>query len=304
MRLREAGVAGALVGGGELDLMAERAQDAGLEFHRWIWTLNRSGDAWVQRHHPEWFTVSRRGDSSLDSPPYVGYYQWLCPTRESVREYLRDEVEAIARHPGVDGVHLDYVRHCDVILPVGLWSKYDLVQDREYPEFDFCYCEACREAFIAQSGTDPLALPDPPADLAWREFRWNSVTGLVRVLANAARAQGCALSAAVFPTPTIARRLVRQAWELWPLDAAFPMLYHAFYDEPLSWIGTATREGVGALPTGTPLYSGLYLPSLSPMELADAIREAREAGAAGVSVFEMDGLSDGHLEYFRNAMEA
>jgi hypothetical protein len=40
------------------------------------------------------------------------------------------------------------------------------------------------------------------------------------------------------------------------------------------------------------------------MELADAIREAREAGAAGVSVFEMDGLSDGHLEYFRNAMEA
>jgi uncharacterized lipoprotein YddW (UPF0748 family) len=212
-----------------------------------------------------------------------------------VRDYLEGLVAAVARDPAVDGVHFDYLRHCDVILPVALWSKYGLVQDREYPEFDFCYCAACREAFTRQTGADPLGLPDPTADAAWRRFRWDGVTGLVHRLAAAVRAAGKPVTAAVFPTPAIARRLVRQAWDEWPLDAVFPMAYHGFYHEPVSWIGDAVREGVAALPATTPLYAGLYLPDLAPDDLAAAARFATEAGAAGISVFEMDGLSDEHL---------
>jgi len=303
-RLRENGIDGVLVGGGDSNVLAEAARGEGLEFHRWIWTLNRNGDTWVKDNHPEWFTVSRNGDSTLEKPPYVGYYKWLCPTRQPVRDYLRGKVDEIARQPGIDGVHLDYVRHSDVILPVGLWSKYNLVQDQEYPEFDFCYCDVCREAFAALSGLDPLELSDPTQDQDWREFRWDSVTGLVRDLADAARANHKHISAAVFPTPTIARELVRQAWEQWPLDAVFPMLYHGFYEESIQWIGTASREGVDALPSHTPLYSGLYLPSLSPEELGEAVRVARGGGAAGVALFEMGGLSDDHLVQIREAMEA
>jgi uncharacterized lipoprotein YddW (UPF0748 family) len=294
-RLREAGFHGVLVGGGETSTLAEAAHREGLEFHRWIWALNRSGDAWAKEKHPEWYTVSRKGESSLQVPPYVGYYQWVCPTRPGVRDYLRGIVDGLAAQPEVDGVHLDYIRHADVILPVGLWQKYDLVQDKEYPEFDFCYCDVCRSAFKDISGVDPLELPDPTADAAWREFRWNSVTGLVRVLAEAVHAKGKPISAAVFPTPSLARRLVRQAWDDWPLDAFFPMLYHNFYEKGLGWIGEATRTGVAALPADTPLYAGLYLPSLSPDELADAIEIARAGGAAGVSLFELGGLTDDHL---------
>ncbi len=294
-RLRAGGISGVLVSGGDADILAHAAHREGLEFHRWIWTLNRSGDAWVKAHHPEWFTVSRSGDSTLDRPPYVGYYQWLCPTREPVREYLRDKVAEIAQENGVDGVHLDYVRHSDVILPIGLWPKYDLIQDREYPEFDFCYCEVCRAVFAAQTGKDPLELPDPTLDAEWRAFRWESVTGLVRVLADVAHAHDVQISAAVFPTPSLARQLVRQAWDQWPLDSVFPMLYHTFYNEEVEWIGTATREGIEALPGRTPLFSGLYLPSLPPEALGRAVQVAREAGAAGVSLFEMDGLSERHL---------
>jgi uncharacterized lipoprotein YddW (UPF0748 family) len=228
-------------------------------------------------------------------PPYVPYYQWLCPSRPSVRDYLRAEVDRLAAHPGVDGVHLDYIRHPDVILPVALWPRYNLVQDREYPEFDFCYCEVCRQGFRARSGTDPLDLPDPTADQAWREFRWNSVTGVVRTLSEAVHGRGKRITAAVFPTPAIARKLVRQAWEQWPLDAVFPMIYHSFYLEPVDWIGSATREGVAALGPGEPLCTGLYLPDLKPDELGRAVRLARDAGAGGVSLFEMGGLSDAHL---------
>ncbi len=183
-RLADAGITGVLVGGGDLDTLTAAAHEAGLSFHAWTWMLNRSGDAKVKVEHPEWFDVSRNGDSSLTHPPYVGYYQWLCPTRPAVRDYLGAIVDQVAAHPGVDGVHLDYIRHPDVILPRGLWSKYHLVQDHEMPEYDFCYCQVCRDTFTAQYGTDPLELPAPPADQAWRQFRYDSVTDLVKGLAR------------------------------------------------------------------------------------------------------------------------
>ena len=294
-RVRRAGIVGVHVGGGDLGRLSEAARAEGLTFSRWMWTLNRSGDAWVKANHPDWFTISRLGESSLTRPPYVGYYNWLCPTRPEVRAYLALEVAKLAADPAVDQVHLDYVRHCDVILPVGLWDKYGLVQDHELPQFDFCYCEACRAAFRRQSGVDPLNVGNPETDADWRRFRWNSVTGLVEDLARAVHGAGKPITAAVFPTPALARQLVRQAWDEWPLDAVFPMTYHRFYKEGIAWIGEAVREGTASLPAARPLYAGLYLPDLPPEELGRAVRTAMDAGAAGVSLFEMDGLAEAHL---------
>lgn len=97
--LREEGFTGVLVGGGDTEILARAAHENGLEFHRWVWTLNRNGDAWVRENHPEWFTVSRKLESSLEKPPYVGYYRWLCPTKKGVREYLRESILDIARDP-------------------------------------------------------------------------------------------------------------------------------------------------------------------------------------------------------------
>ena len=310
-RLREAGFDSVLVGGGDIELVSGAAHAEGLRYHRWFWTMNRNGDAWAQQNHPEWFTISRNLDSSLDRPPYVGYYKWVCPSRASVREYLSARVGELAANPAVDGVHLDYVRHCDVILPRGLWETYDLVQDTELPEFDFCYCDVCRGRFAALDGRDPLEIPDPPADEAWRRFRWDSVTEAVRDLAAAVHDRGKPITTAVFPTPTIARALVRQAWDEWPLDRFFPMLYHSFYLEDIAWIGDGVREGVGALAgghvangplPGTPLNAGLYLPALDPAQLGEAVAVARDAGAAGVSTFEMHGLTDEHLAALRGAL--
>ncbi len=299
-RIRAAGVEGVLIGGGEVDVLAEATRAEGLTFHRWVWTLNRNGDEWAKENHPEWFTVSRNGESTLEHPPYVGYYKWFCPTREPVRAYVAEEFGQIAAGP-VDAVHLDYVRHSDVILPRGLWEKYDLIQDQEYPEFDFCYCEVCREEFARLDGRDPVELEDPQSDEAWRRFRWDSVTGLVQRVAEAVHGRDTLLSAAVFPTPTIARRLVRQAWDEWPVDMVFPMLYNTFYEEGIPWIGAGVQEGMAAL-GGRPLYAGLYLPEMTPGDLTEAVVTARDAGASGVSFFEMEGLTDAHLGALRTAL--
>jgi hypothetical protein len=103
------------------------------------------------------------------------------------------------------------------------------------------------------------------------------------------------ITAAVFATPTLARQFVRQAWDTWPVDAVFPMLYHNFYQEDVDWIGRGTREGVVALKGRVPLYSGLFLPRLDPSELSRAVALSREAGASGVALFSLNSLTDARL---------
>jgi uncharacterized lipoprotein YddW (UPF0748 family) len=295
-RLRGAGFKGILVGGAFDPAMADAAHSADIEYHRWLWILNRAGDTWARANHPEWFTVSRNGDSTLDVPPYVNYYRWVCPSRAPVREYLRNVIDEAAAQPGLDGIHLDYIRYCDVILPRGLWERYDLVQDRELPEFDFCYCEECREQFGRLSGRDPLELDDPPSDPDWARFRWDSVTRVVTDLSKVTHARGLTISAAVFATPALARKLVRQAWDEWPVDRLFPMLYHPAYDQDIPWIGRSVEEGIRALQgTNRELNAGLYLPALAPEELAEAIRLSRAAGSAGFSLFDINPMTDDHI---------
>ena len=96
---------------------------------------------------------------------------------------------------------------------------------------------------------------------------------------------GKVLTAAVFPSPTIARRLVRQDWPSWNLDAFHPMMYHKYYNGDADWIGEVTREGVTALAGKAGLYSGLFVKWLPPEELDRAVRVAVQNGADGVTLF-------------------
>lgn len=296
-RWRDAGIDAILPNTGDPEVLHNIipvASEAGLEVHAWIFTMMRGG---MQEEHPEWYAVNRHGESTADKPPYVEYYRFLCPNREPVQRHIADHVAQLGGVDGLAGIHLDYVRFPDVILPRALWSTYGLVQDRELPQFDYCYCDVCRDMFARQSGVDPLddeAMPDPSTSVEWARFRHESITAVVNRLAEVARAAGKRITAAVFPTPTIARALVRQDWPRWSLDALLPMLYNGFYQEPVTWIEPSTREGVEALAGRCPLYAGLYVPDLAPTALATAARSALAGGAAGISVFEAQALTDEH----------
>ncbi len=261
------------------------AKEAGLETHRWMWTMNR-GEEFLLKNHPDWYAVSRNGKSCAVSPPYVGYYRWLCPTKTEVQAYLKDQVEQILQKDYVDGIHLDYVRFCDVILPVNLWKNYGIVQTRELPDYDFCYCETCRSKFSEEYGIDLLKIEYPDQSLSWRKFRYDRITNIVSQLAEVAHRHHKKITAAVFPTPEVARRIVRQDWTNWDLDGVCPMIYHGFYKEPVSWIGDAVEEGIHFLCGRFPLYAGVYLPDFeSGEELASGIETALQHGASGISLF-------------------
>ncbi|WP_343305507.1 Tat pathway signal protein [Chitinophaga niabensis] len=262
------------------------AKEVGIAAHRWFWTMNR-GDKDLLANHPEWYSQNRKGESCATHPPYVGYYRFLCPNKEGVVEHLKKQAEEILSKDYVDGLHLDYIRFVDVILPVNLWENYKIDQSKELPEYDFCYCETCRSKYKSAYGLDPLEIEHPDQSPSWRKFRYDSISNVVRNMSAVARQHKKPITAAVFPTPEIAKRIVRQDWVNWPLDAVCPMIYHGFYRESVKWIGDAVSEGVKALRGSFPLYAGLYLPDFKgdDEQVRQGIKLALENGAAGVSVF-------------------
>jgi uncharacterized lipoprotein YddW (UPF0748 family) len=300
--MRAAGIDAILIGGGA-DFYRKAvpvARDEGLELHAWIFTMMRGENV---KTHPEWYAVSRDGVSTAEKPPYVDYYRFMCPSREEVRRYLAAYVRELAGIDGLASVHLDYIRYPDVILPVALWPKYNLVQDQEYPQFDFCYCSVCRDHFRRRAGADPMELPDPPAHREWLQYRYDSITEVVGLLADEVHAQKKLVTAAVFPTPSIARALVRQDWVRWKVDAVLPMIYHAFYKEDIGWIERAAREGVEALRGRIPLYAGLYVPDLPPVDLGRAVERGLAGGAQGISLFQGNTLTPAHWKEFSAAVK-
>ena len=261
------------------------AKEQGLEAHRWIWTTNR-GEKTLLDNHPEWYAINRKGESCSDKPPYVGYYRWLCPSREEVQQYIINDMKEQLNKDYIDGIHLDYVRFCDVVLPVNLWEKYDIVQIQELPEYDYCYCDVCKAKFKEWTGTDLDSIEYPDASLSWRLFRYNAITDLVNRISLEAKAKKKPITAAVFPTPEVARRNVRQDWINWNMDGIFPMIYHGFYKENVRWIGDAVAEGVRGIDGRFPLYAGIFLPDFAnDKEVEAGMRYALENGASGISIF-------------------
>lgn len=282
---REAGISGLCISSAGIERTLPAAIELGFEVQAWTWMLC-CPDRAVTEAHPNWYMINRKGESCLEKPAYVAYYRWLCPNKPEVRDFLLDRVLGIAGYQGVSAIQFDYMRYPDVILPVGLQPQYGLVQDGEMPEFDYCYCPDCRRLFKEREGLDPLSLPDPSLNKAWRAFREQSITDLVSFLAGELHARGKRVSAAVFPTPDIARGLVRQDWTRWDLDDIFPMAYYAHYNKKASWVGTATaavREALSG--RGTKVYTGILLNGAPKGELETAVRAAFDHGADGMAIF-------------------
>jgi uncharacterized lipoprotein YddW (UPF0748 family) len=104
------------------------------------------------------------------------------------------------------------------------------------------------------------------------------------------------ISAAVFATPALAKKYVRQNWSNWDLDAVFPMIYHNYYDQELTWIAKATKEGKMTLADRVALYSGVFIPSIPAEDLRSVVKGVREGGANGISFFSWKAITPAHWQ--------
>ncbi len=274
------------------------AKHVGLEFHTWIPTMVQNTNPKLK---PEWYAINRNGESAFDKPAYVSHYQFLCPNKAGTYNFLEDLYGRIADVEEVDGIHLDYIRFPDVILARGLWEKYGLTMDVEHPQFDYCYCDDCTNGFKAKSGIDIKTVEDPTQVEAWKQYRYDLITSIVNRLAAMVHSKNKVINAAVFPGPNSeAKKLVRQEWDKWNLDAFYPMNYNDFYLKDTKWIGEVTREAVTTIKNRKPVFSGLFIcpnpdnkanekdpenHGLLPEEFESAVRESMANGAKGICLF-------------------
>lgn len=270
----------------------------GLGVQSWMWMLN-CNDSAILKQHPDWYNVNRRGEPSNRKPQYVKYYKWLCPNNPEVAEYLETRINTAASVKGLQGLHFDYFRYPDVILPVALQPQYKIRQEYEYPQYDYCYCRYCKKAFLDEYGIDIDTVAEPPLCEAWREFRQKSLTRLITRLQPLVAGKNLKITAAVFPSPEIARNLVRQNWPAWPVDGFMPMTYPGFYSEGVGWIGKCITEGRREVKDRVPVYAGLFIPDLKPDQMVEAIKSAMLNGASGVVIFDYNSMTDKHWEYYK-----
>ena len=288
-KLDDAGIKGLLFGGDTamLNKVIPIANQYDIQVHAWFWTMNRNDT------QPEWLSVNQLGKSLKDEKAYVNYYKFMCPAIPEVRFFIKQKISELYSVKGLVGIHMDYIRYVDVILPIGLQPKYGLVQDHIMPEFDYGYHPYLRNLYIETHNIDPINIDDPSNDEPWIQFRLNELNKTVINIRDYVRENNLEITAAVFPTPKLSADMVRQDWKNWNLDCYFPMVYHNFYNEPISWIQNVMEEDREIIGNKSKIFCGLYLPALqNDKDLTEAINSAITGGADGISLFSYGNLND------------
>jgi len=306
-RMREA------AGGADpLRQLVAAAHARGLRVHAWVNVLslasNRTAPALAALGSGA-VQVDRRGRSVLDYPqlelpapertllrmgtPAV----WLDPGAPGVAELAaRTYAELVTRYPELDGLHLDYIRHPDV-LPFSPGARFGV-------GLDFGYGAASRARFERETGLAAPFRDDLRNANAWDDWRRASVTATVRGVADAARAArpGLLVSAAVWAYPERSYLSLFQDWPGWLddglLDFAVPMVYTR--DDRL--LGYELRSYAGL--DSRRIWSGLgaWLFASEPARAAAQLEAARSAGLGGAALFSWDAIADAPA--LRAALEA
>lgn len=293
-----------------LELLIARAHAAGLRVHAWVnvLSLSQNRDAPILRDlGRDAVLVDRRGRSLLDYPQYEvpapdgEWYRmgtrgiYLDPAAPGVGDRLVATFsELIARYPGLDGLHLDYIRQPDV-LPFVPGSRFGV-------GLDFGYGEASQQRFRRETGlrgpfANPAA-PDPKRlvnSTAWDDWRRQTVSDLVASIGTAARAirPDLVLSAAVIAYVDRAYLSLSQDWLGWledgRIDWAVPMAY-TLDDRLLRY----QLERYAGQPYSDRVVAGLgvWLFANDPARARQQIEIARAAGLQADALFSYDSIVD------------
>ena len=140
--------------------------------------------------------------------------------------------------------------------------------------------------FKAAYGYDPKEQEDPSQDEKWLQFRCDQITEVANMIADVVHSYGKKMAASPFPTPKMASKMVRQDWGKWNLDIVFPMVYHNFYTEDISFISDCMIEDVRDKNPKTTLYCGLMVAD----DIENAMDAALNHGAEGISIFTVSAL--------------
>lgn len=206
-----------------LAALIRAAHKKSIRVHAWVnallvWSLKDPPDS--LRHvvytHPEWFISNVNKKSILD----YTYQEWndsnleglyLDPAHQEVQTHLASICAEIAAHYPVASIHLDFIRY-----PGAFWGL---------PEYDRAALFAGNRMTL--QWMDLTRYPQLPLEQRWRawqfwklnEHRENILFETMNQVRHATKTsamdQRCALTAAVFANPGIARYQFGQNWMNW-----------------------------------------------------------------------------------------
>ncbi len=267
--------------------LVKEAKKHAMKVYPWIVSLNFPHKEYASKNK-NLYVVNKLGISCVDDPPYVERYKWLCPSNEENKERLANIFLEVAQKFDADGLHFDYIRLPDVILPSGIRGKYEGVPQEEeiLPRFDFCYCDVCRSKFKKDFGMDPVNFDYiEPGYGRWFKWRVDRITEVVGYVYGEVKKYDSSLevSAAVFATPELSYRYVFQDWPNWGIDLYNPMIYHKYYLQDHRWIGKAVREGaLKAVDVSAGVSIGFFE---RKEDMIEAFQLAKNNGAVGITLF-------------------
>ena len=193
--------------------------------------------------------------------------------------------ELLRRYPGLDGLHLDYIRYPDV-LPYAPGTRFGV-------GLSFGYGTETRARFHTETGlVAPFGEVRENADRVdrWRREKLSALVARVAERARAAR-PGVELSAAVYPDANRAYLGLFQDWRGWleagSLDVAVPMLYST--DDRLFRYQVDEMAG---LPFASRLWVGLgsWLFERNPARAVEQTRMIESHPLRGVAFFSWDSI--------------
>jgi uncharacterized lipoprotein YddW (UPF0748 family) len=284
-----------------LAVLIDRAHASGMRVHAWVNVLSLSKNAEapiVKELGAGAVLVDQWGRSLLDYPeqdvpePERKSYRigtpaiYLDAAAPGVAERIAATYEELLRkYPGLDGLHLDYIRYPDV-LPYAPGTRFGV-------GLSFGYGTATRARFTAETGlAAPFADDRTNADRfdAWRREKLSALVARIAERARAAR-PGVQLSAAVYPDANRAYLGLFQDWRGWleagSLDVAVPMLYST--DERLFRYQVDEMAG---LPYADRLWVGLgsWLFEREPARAVEQTQRIAAHAPLGVAFFSWDSI--------------
>jgi uncharacterized lipoprotein YddW (UPF0748 family) len=290
-------------GADPLALLLREAHAAGLRVHAWVnvLSLSKNRDAPLLRDlGRDAVLVDQRGRSLLDYPdlevpaPDRAYYRmgtpalYLDPAAIGLIERLAASfAELVARHPELDGLHLDYIRFPDV-LPFTPGSRFGV-------GLDFGHSRSTRALFRDQTGLEAPGPKSPANADSWDAWRRDRVTAVVAAIRTATRAvqPELEISAAVIPYADRAYLSLLQDWRRWLEDGLLEFAVAMAYTRDDRLLRYQAESFAGSPQAGRIwLGLGAWLFAAEPARAREQIRIAHQAGATADALFSYDAIAE------------
>lgn len=242
-----------------------------LRSHSWI-------VLWKLENAPETFVQSMKEQGRLQVDVEGNILPWLNPAHPENQALMLDAIEEILTAYPLDGIHLDYVRYPSPE------SSFDAYSRKQFEN---------RIGRKVQHWPDDVVLGGALAGV-YQQFRQDQISRFVqsvRAMMKRVRPEAV-LSAAVFGKYPSCAASVGQDWKRWLdhgwLDFVCPMNYTPSNAAFREWVRDQTQNHAspGQIIAGIGVTAAES--DLSPRNLIEQIRIAREYNCAGIALFDLD----------------